>query len=152
MGKELETRGRYAHGTTAATAAASQAWERWWRGHSGDAAGREPWQANSAIDWKPVPAIAPFNDWGVPELADYIGMVWFREDVTVSAAQARQQAVLAIGPVDDADRTWVNGVAVGGNGNPGEPRTYLVPVGTLVAGRKDRRSTRLNSSHYCASR
>src|SRR3546814_4041637 len=62
-------------------------------------------------------------------------MVWFREDVTVSAAQARQQAVLAIGPVDDADRTWVNGVAVGGNGNPGEPRTYLVPVGTLVAGR-----------------
>src|SRR3546814_4772026 len=85
--------------------------------------------------WKPVPAIAPFNDWGVPELADYIGMVWFREDVTVSAAQARQQAVLAIGPVDDADRTWVNGVAVGGNGNPGEPRTYLVPVGTLVAGR-----------------
>src|SRR3546814_5516609 len=73
--------------------------------------------------------------WGVPELADYIGMVWFREDVTVSAAQARQQAVLAIGPVDDADRTWVNGVAVGGNGNPGEPRTYLVPVGTLVAGR-----------------
>src|SRR3546814_10056415 len=55
-------------------------------------------QANAAIDWKPVPAIAPFNDWGVPELADYIGMVWFREDVTVSAAQARQQAVLAIGP------------------------------------------------------
>src|SRR3546814_12710360 len=25
--------------------------------------------------------------------------------------------------------------SVGGNGNPGEPRTYLVPVGTLVAGR-----------------
>ncbi|WP_119037262.1 sialate O-acetylesterase [Hephaestia caeni] len=134
MGKELETLRLYAHDTTAATAAASKAWEQWWRGHSGDAVGHEPWQTNTAIDWKPVPRIAPFNDWGVPELVDYIGMVWFRKDVTVSAAQARQQAVLAIGPVDDADRTWVNGVAVGGNGNPGEPRTYFVPAGTLVAG------------------
>src|SRR3546814_11445461 len=54
MGKELETLRLYAHDTTAATAAASKAWERWWRGHSGDAAGREPWQAHAAIDWKPV--------------------------------------------------------------------------------------------------
>src|SRR3546814_7541521 len=75
-------------------------------------------------------------------------MVWFREDVTVSAAQARQQAVLAIGPVDDADRNWVNGVAVGGNGNPGEPRTYLVPVGTLVAGRNNITVT-IGRAHVC---
>src|SRR3546814_16037502 len=73
MGKGLETLRLYAHDTTAATAAASKAWERWWRGHSGDAAGRDPWQANAATARKPVPSIAPVNDRGAHELADCIG-------------------------------------------------------------------------------
>jgi len=54
--------------------------------------------------------------------------------VTLTAEQARQDAVLSIGAVDDADVTWVNGKPVGGSSNAATPRNYLLPAGTLVAG------------------
>ncbi|MEG8024195.1 sialate O-acetylesterase [Sphingomonas aurantiaca] len=119
----------------AAERGASTIWEDWWRRGTGDAPGREPWQPDAAIDWKPVPRIGNFEQWGVPALADYNGMVWYQRVVTLTAAQARGAATLAIGVVDDADRTWVNGIGVGGNSNAGRARVYPLPAGLLKAGR-----------------
>ncbi|WP_375271071.1 sialate O-acetylesterase [Sphingomonas sp.] len=125
----------YARDPAAANRQASSIWERWWRAGSGDAAGREPWQPDAALDWRPVPAMTNFETWGVPELADYNGMLWYQRTVDVTAEQARGAATLVLGRVDDADRTWVNGVGVGGSSLASASRVYALPAGTLKAGR-----------------
>jgi sialate O-acetylesterase len=135
MAADADLLALYARDPAAAQRQASTLWERWWRAGTGDAAGREPWQADAALDWRPVPAIGHFEDWGVPALADYNGMVWYRREVTVTPAQARGPATLAIGAVDDADRTWVNGVGVGGSSLASQQRVYALAPGTLKPGR-----------------
>ncbi len=125
----------YARDPAAAQRQAMGVWERWWRAGSGDAAGREPWQPGAALDWRPVPAMTSFETWGVPELADYNGMIWYTRDVEVTAAQARGPATLVLGAVDDADRTWVNGIGIGGSSQAGQARIYALPAGTLRPGR-----------------
>lgn len=124
----------YARDPAAAARQAGAAWGDWWRRATGDPVGAEPWQPDARRDWKPVPKIDFWEHWDVPEMADYNGMVWFRREIVLTAEQARQAATLAIGPVDDMDMTWVNGVPVGSGGNPGTPREYRLPAGTLHAG------------------
>lgn len=124
----------YARDPAAANRAASAQWEQWWRDKTGDAAGHEPWQAEAALGWRPVPRISFYEEWGDPGLASFLGLLWYRNEVTLTPDQARQAATIALGPVDDADRTWINGKPIGGSGNGG-PRLYPVPPGTLVPGR-----------------
>ena len=135
MGDGVDALRLYARDTPAAIALTSAKWEQWWRAQSSDRPGAEPWQPGVALAWQPVPRIGAFNRWGLPALADYVGMLWFRKEVTLTAEQARQEAVLSIGAIDDADVTWVNGKPVGGSSNASTPRNYLLPAGTLVAGR-----------------
>lgn len=110
-------------------------WEDWWRTASGDARGREPWQPDAALDWRAVPSLTNFETWGVPELADYNGMIWYQRAVDLTPEQARGAATLSLGTVDDADYTWINGVGVGASSLASQPRVYALPAGTLRAGR-----------------
>ncbi|KQO13131.1 sialate O-acetylesterase [Sphingomonas sp. Leaf242] len=134
LGAEADLLALYARDPAAADRKASTIWESWWRAGSGDAMGREPWQPAAALDWKPVPAMTNFETWGVPELADYNGMIWYQRTVEVTAAQARGPAILSLGTIDDADRTWVNGQGVGGSSLASKARVYTLPVGTLKPG------------------
>ena len=61
-------------------------------------------------------------------------MLWYRNEITLTPAQAVQAAALTLGPVDDVDRTWINGKPIGGSSGWG-PRLYAVPAGTFAAGR-----------------
>lgn len=124
----------YARDPAAASRAASLTWERWWRDKAGDTVGHEPWQSDAELDWKPVPKIDFYENWGVPELQTYLGMLWYQTTVTLTAQQAKQMATIAIGAIDDADKTWINGKPVGGRGG-WDARLYTVPTGTFVAGR-----------------
>lgn len=135
MGDAADLLALYARDPAAANARASAQWEAWWRQGSGDAVGREPWQADAALDWRPVPAMTNFETWGVPALADYNGMIWYSRTIDVTAAQARGPATLTLGTIDDADRTWVNGKGVGGSSLASQPRVYALPAGTLTPGR-----------------
>ncbi len=125
----------YARDPGAGNRKASAIWEGWWRTGSGDVAGREPWQPNAALDWHDVPAMTNFETWGVPALANYNGMIWYQREVDVTAEQARGAATLVLGTIDDADRTWVNGVGVGGSSLASQSRVYALPAGALKAGR-----------------
>lgn len=109
-------------------------WMAWYRGKSGDAAGAEPWQPDAPGDWRPLPSFEPWERWGVAELAQYNGMLWYRTEVTLTGAQAAKSAVLALGPADDMDAAFVNGVPVGVTYAWGEPRRYVVAPGTLKSG------------------
>lgn len=135
MGDAADLLALYARDPAAAGRKSSTIWESWWRAGSGDAAGREPWQANAALDWRPVPAMTNFETWGVPALADYNGMIWYQRAVDLTAEQARGAATLVLGTIDDADRSWVNGIGVGGNSLASQSRVYALPAGTLKAGR-----------------
>ena len=123
----------YGRDPAAANLAASADWEAWWRRQSGNAPGREPWQPAATLAWEPVPKISFYEDWGDPTLSTFLGMIWYRNTVTLTPDQARQGATIALGPVDDADRTWINGKPVGGSSGWG-PRLYTVPAGALVPG------------------
>jgi sialate O-acetylesterase len=125
----------YARDPAAANRRAAAEWEAWWRAQTGDAAGSEPWQPQASLEWQPVPAMTNFESWGVPTLANYNGMLWYQRTVDITAEQARGPATLAIGRVDDADRTWVNGKAVGGSSLASELRVYALDAGTLRPGR-----------------
>mgnify|MGYP001161914969 CR=1 FL=1 len=110
-------------------------WQDWWSRAAGSEAAEQPWTGEGG-GWTPAPAqLGPWEHWGVPALADYNGMVWYRTTVTLSEAQAAQDAVLELGPADEVDMTWVNGQAVGSTYGAGGGREYRLPPGLLKPGR-----------------
>lgn len=107
-------------------------WEAWWRQAM---PGQAPWDVDAAADpaWKPAPAT--MGDWkayGDPDLANHLGMVWFRKDFELDVAQG---ATLHLGGIDEVDATWVSGHFAGAQFGWGTPREYAVPEGFLQPGR-----------------
>lgn len=120
---------------------------------------REPLMADAAMSWWDRLDTLPgqpgngwtgleFDDsgWGEMELpaswtgdlASFDGMVRFRRDVELPRSWAGKPAVLELGPIDDRDDAWINGVRVGGTRTDGAwqvARRYEVPAGVLRAGR-----------------
>jgi sialate O-acetylesterase len=110
-------------------------WETWWRSHAPP--GSLPWQSTDADtrDWRDEPEpMRDWKTWGVAELANHDGMVWFRRSVVLTAAQAAQAASLSVGAIDEVDETWVNARAIGNSFGWGTERTYALPPGSLHAG------------------
>lgn len=132
---DLELLRTYRTDPARASALFGDRWMAWYRGKSGDAAGAEPWQAEAPGEWRPLPSFDPWEKWGVAELAQYNGMLWYRTEVTLTPEQAAKGAVLALGPADDMDASFVNGVPVGVTYAWGEPRHYALAAGTLKPGR-----------------
>lgn len=112
-------------------------WSSWWREHSGDQAGQEPWRSSDRLSWTAMPKIGLWETWGVPALADFNGAMWVRTRFTLTPEQAAQAATLSLGPVDDFDRTFVNGEAVGQTFMYDRPREYAVRPGQLRAGENE---------------
>ena len=64
------------------------------------------------------------------------GCVWYRREFHLTQEQAAAPtAVLALGPIDDDDETWVNGTSVGSTKGWTIERQYKVPQGVLREGR-----------------
>ncbi|WP_255516355.1 sialate O-acetylesterase [Luteimonas suaedae] len=134
---ELDVLALYADDPVAAVADWGGVWAEWWRGRSDVAAGDEPWNpaAAAGADWREAPReLGAWERWGVPELAEFDGMVWYRTTVKLTAQQAAQDALLALGPADEMDMTWVNGRAVGSTYGAGDAREYRLPRGLLREG------------------
>jgi len=71
-------------------------------------------------------------------LPDHDGTVWFRRAIEIPGAHAGKPLTLELGPVDDMDMTWFNGIQVGGIERPGfwtSPRKYTVPGKLVKTGR-----------------
>lgn len=132
----LDVLALYTRDPAAANAQWGRHWQQWWAKREGANPGDAPWQPDARdAGWTQAPAaLGAWEHWGIPALADYNGMVWYRTQVTLSAAQAAQVATLELGAVDETDVTWVNGVAVGSQYGPGEARAYPLPAGLLKAG------------------
>jgi sialate O-acetylesterase len=69
--------------------------------------------------------------WEQTPLGQFDGVVWFRKQVTIPPGWVHHDLVLNLGPIDDMDATFVNGVKVGGLEEEGmwtTNRTYAVPA------------------------
>ncbi|HTX23340.1 MAG TPA: sialate O-acetylesterase [Steroidobacteraceae bacterium] len=126
----------YARDPEAAQQAFARQWEQWWRSRAGEGAGAEPWQLSAhARDWKAAPPqLGNWQRWGVRELEDFNGLVWFRTVIHLTGAQAKAAATLLLGPINQTDETWVNGRAIGNSFGYGAARAYPLSAGVLHAG------------------
>ena len=99
-----------------------------------------------ALDPGDDPAEPDFDDsdWAtakLPEItekhtsADFDGWVWYRKTVVIEKDKgAVGEVSLSLGPVDDQDWTYVNGVLVGTTNAWDASRQYVIPAGTLHVG------------------
>ena len=83
-------------------------------------------------DWKTMALPANWENAGLP---DFDGIVWFRKEIDLPQNWNGKAATLHLGPIDDRDTTWVNGVRVGGLDSYAAPRDYDIPAGVLKTGR-----------------
>lgn len=133
--ERLEVLRTYARDQDAANQKLGRIWESWWRSTPGGTP--EPWQpATAGADaWPAVPEpMRNWKTWGVAELANHDGMVWYRRSFTLTPRQAGRPATLALGGIDEVDQTWVNGRVIRNTFGWGDPRVYPVPAGLLHAG------------------
>jgi sialate O-acetylesterase len=112
---ETDVLAAYAKDPIAGAKRWGEIWQAWWRSRPGLAAGDAPWDAAYGGEgWRDAPSqLGGYQKWGVADLADFVGTVWYRTTVKLSAQQAAQDATLAIGGVDEVDQTFVNGRGVG---------------------------------------
>ena len=75
--------------------------------------------------------------WETGGLPDFDGVVWFRKVVQIPQDWVGRDMVLELGPIDDEDITFVNGMRVGGLEGPGyydTVRKYKLPATAIKAG------------------
>ncbi|WP_419814544.1 sialate O-acetylesterase [Glacieibacterium sp.] len=111
----------------------SVVWERWWHGLK--LLGGEPWQPGfDARSWATAPdKLGAWALWNGSSPDGFTGQMWLRTEVTLTAEQAAQPAVLDLGVVNEEDQSWVNGKGVGGTSWLPRAR-HAVPGGVLHAG------------------
>lgn len=74
--------------------------------------------------------------WETDYLPDYDGVVWFRKEFILSEEDALGESTLELGPIDDSDFSFINGISVGSTINKyNVPRIYKVSAGVLRKGK-----------------
>ena len=107
-------------------------------------AAKPHYDRNKAMD-KAIESIK-YNDsgWKSMELPQYMekaglnidGVVWFRKSIELPASATSKKASVSLGPINDSDITYLNGVKIGFTERKvNEKRNYEVAAGILKAGK-----------------
>jgi sialate O-acetylesterase len=109
--------------------------QEWWSQHDPRHNGPD-WRAIQFDDssWPTTAANGIWENDHRAEFSEFDGIAWYRYTVTLTREQAGA-ATLALGPIDDFDATWVNGVPVGFSGTWNLPREYPLARGVLKPGK-----------------
>ncbi len=101
---------------------------------SGLVEGHAVWAEPSYDDasWAEISVPSLWESAGYPGMD---GVAWYRLSFTLSPEQATRYARLSLGPIDDNDITWLNGVEIGRTNGYATRRMYVIPASTLRAGR-----------------
>jgi len=130
--RDLSIRAAYARDHRAGYAAWGRMWQDWWNAHAPRSLGK-PWQPSyDDSAWPVAPDLTPWGTWQGTQVADFLGDMWYRTSVKLTAAEAAQAARLSVGKASEEDIAWVNGRAVG-SVEVG-PASHDIPPGTLHAG------------------
>lgn len=100
---------------------------------SGYYQGKPLWAQTSfnASSWNKMAVPGYWEKSGLP---DFDGIVWFRKKVTIPESWAGKDLKFSLGPIDDNDVTFFNGVKIGENNVFTEPRNYIIPGSKVKAG------------------
>jgi sialate O-acetylesterase len=82
--------------------------------------------------WRSVEMPQPFESAGLP---DFDGIVWFRRTFELLDGWSGKQLTLGLGPIDDIDTTWVNGMKVGQKNRYDLNRLYTIPAEVVRPGK-----------------
>jgi sialate O-acetylesterase len=91
-------------------------WESWWAESRPDD-GR-PWMPDyDDASWRTAPPVlGPWAMWNGTSPDGFVGQMWMRTTVTLTAVQAAKPgAVLDLGTINEEDETWINGKDAGGS-------------------------------------
>ncbi len=111
--------------------------EAWYRRRDPGSQG-STWASPSlnASHWKVMDQPAAFSKSNNSDFsAPFLGVAWFRKDVDVPASFAGRDLTLLLGPIDDEDTVYFNGVKVGGLSGWQQNRDYTVPAALVKPGR-----------------
>jgi sialate O-acetylesterase len=108
----------------------------WWRQNDPGTVGALTW-SDPDLDtstWKTMNLPKNFEQGGLP---DFDGLVWFRREVRLPESWAGKPLTISLGPIDDRDTTWFNGVEVGHMDKWDDKRVYKIPGTAVKAGRNE---------------
>jgi sialate O-acetylesterase len=107
-------------------------YEKWCK--DSDPGTRQQWAAPDCevSGWKTVTMPMHFEKAGLP---DFDGMVWFRREFELPSDFSGGDLTLRLGPIDDIDTTFINGIKVGQMNQYNVAREYVIPGKLLKPGR-----------------
>jgi sialate O-acetylesterase len=83
-------------------------------------------------DWETIKVPGVIQKQG---LSGFNGMIWFRKVIDIPSNWIGKELTLNLGPIDDNDFTYFNGIQIGHTEGWMAPRTYKIP-GNLIKGGK----------------
>jgi sialate O-acetylesterase len=106
---------------------------RWWKKNDAGSGTKNAWSSSLFDDsaWKTMSLPALWKDVG---LGDFDGVVWYRKTVDLPDTWTGQELSLNLGPIDDEDTTWFNGVKVGNTARWDRNRKYGIPADLVRRG------------------
>lgn len=82
--------------------------------------------------WKTMNLPTRWENAGYPNLD---GIMWFRKEIDLPSSMAGTELILNLGPVNDIDITWFNGIKIGGLSGANILREYKVPKSLVKPGK-----------------
>lgn len=82
-------------------------------------------------DWKTTNLPALWTDFDI----DGNGVIWYRKEFTLTAEQAKSEAIINLGKIDDWDETFLNGYKIGATRSHIAERKYTVAPRHLKTGK-----------------
>lgn len=89
---------------------------------NGEAVWAQPDHEDAAWSSMPVP-----GQWEASGLPGYDGTVWFRRTIELPTGLLDRDLLLYLGPINDADDAWMNGIHLGSRNRHDADRAYTVP-------------------------
>ncbi len=130
MDESLDVLDIYADDKAAGMAALGAQWENWYKRESGET----PWtETPKSAGWKSIPDFKNWKDYGDEALANYDGLVWYKNSFVLSEDEASKPVKIELGKLSKGDIAWVNGKFVGRTVS-WHPHGYTVAPEILNAG------------------
>ncbi len=112
--------------------------KEWWDKKLKDDPGTlEGWVEDDFDDseWASMPVPGLWRD-TIPETASFDGTMWYRHLIEIPKKWEGKELRIDLGPIDDADRTWLGGALVGQTTHlHDQERSYAIPASAVTAGR-----------------
>lgn len=109
----------------------------WWKKMDAEDPGVAAKYAEPGHDAASWQAVTLPDRWS-GDLESFDGTVWYRREIDIPSAWADRNLVVELGPVDDCDLAYWNGVGFGetlGDGAAKRPRRYVLPAKLAKAGK-----------------